>query len=194
MLGFFSLFLITSTIYHSTGLRIFSSWRLTHIFKNFCSLLQVSIFIGRPITSVFVIHGNECHPKWCKHVQIKWMTKWMTAIGVFLNVFTEFSDKNIFITVKGLEIATSYVRVWTHRASSVKWLMQVYGDTWKPILEHHNAFQWDIDAWRSTWRSVCSPLKRPGCYHSTSKTQVEERILKLSPIHASAIYQIPWIR
>ena len=31
--------------------------------------------------------------------------------------------------------------------------MQVNGDAWKPILEHHNAFQWDIDA----WRSVCSP-------------------------------------
>ena len=37
--------------------------------------------------------------------------------------------------------------------------MQVYGDAWKPILEHHNAFQWDLDAWRSAWRSVCSPLK-----------------------------------
>ena len=33
--------------------------------------------------------------------------------------------------------------------------MQVYGDAWKPILERHNAFQWDLEA----WRSVCSPLK-----------------------------------
>ena len=48
--------------------------------------------------------------------------------------------------------------IWTHRASSVKWLILVYGDAWKPILERHNAFQWDVDAWRSTWRSVWSPL------------------------------------
>ena len=34
---------------------------------------------------------------------------------------------------------------------------------------------------------------RPGCYHSTSKTQVRDRIFKLTLIHASVIYQIPWI-
>ena len=32
-----------------------------------------------------------------------------------------------------------------------------------------------------------------GCYHSSSKTHVRDRILKLIPIHASVIYQIPWI-
>ena len=36
--------------------------------------------------------------------------------------------------------------------------------------------------------------KRPGCYHSTSKTRVRDRIFKLNPIYASVIYQIPWIR
>ena len=36
--------------------------------------------------------------------------------------------------------------------------------------------------------------KRPGCYHSASKTQVKDRIFKLTPIHASVIYQIPCIR
>ena len=30
------------------------------------------------------------------------------------------------------------------QASSVKRLMQVYGDAWKPILERHNAFQWNL--------------------------------------------------
>ena len=35
--------------------------------------------------------------------------------------------------------------------------------------------------------------KRPICYHSTNKTHVAERIFKLSPIHASVIYQIDWI-
>ena len=35
--------------------------------------------------------------------------------------------------------------------------------------------------------------KRPTCYHSASKTLVAERIFKLSPIHVSVIYQIPWI-
>ena len=35
--------------------------------------------------------------------------------------------------------------------------------------------------------------KRPGCYHSTSKTHVRDRIFKLSPIHAWVVYQIPWI-
>ena len=34
--------------------------------------------------------------------------------------------------------------------------------------------------------------KRLGCYHSTSRTQVAERIFELSPIHASLIYQSPW--
>ena len=31
------------------------------------------------------------------------------------------------------------------------------------------------------------------CYHGTSKTQVTKQIFKFSPIHASVIYQIPWI-
>ena len=35
--------------------------------------------------------------------------------------------------------------------------------------------------------------RRSGCYHSTSKTHVSDRIFKLSPIHAWVIYQIPWI-
>ena len=32
--------------------------------------------------------------------------------------------------------------------------------------------------------------KRPAYYHSASKTHVKDRILKLSPIHASVIYQL----
>ena len=36
--------------------------------------------------------------------------------------------------------------------------------------------------------------KIPRCYNSISKTQVAERIFKLSPSHAPVIYQIPWIR
>ena len=36
--------------------------------------------------------------------------------------------------------------------------------------------------------------EKPECYHSTSKTHVRDRIFKLSSIHASVIYQIPWIR
>ena len=36
--------------------------------------------------------------------------------------------------------------------------------------------------------------KRPGCYHSASETHVRDRIFKLIPIHASVIYQFPWIR
>ena len=39
-----------------------------------------------------------------------------------------------------------------------------------------------------TFHLLC---KRPGCYHSTSKTHVRERIFKTSPINASVIYQIP---
>ena len=35
--------------------------------------------------------------------------------------------------------------------------------------------------------------KKPGCYHSANKTDVRDRIFKLSPIHVSVIYQIPWI-
>ena len=41
-----------------------------------------------------------------------------------------------------------------------------------------------------TCHLLCMRLR---CYHSASKTQVSERIFKLSPIHASVIYQIPWI-
>ena len=32
--------------------------------------------------------------------------------------------------------------------------------------------------------------ERPGSYRSASKTQVRDRIFKLTPIHASVIYQI----
>ena len=32
--------------------------------------------------------------------------------------------------------------------------------------------------------------KRPGCYHSTNKTHIRDRIFKLIPIPASVIYQI----
>ena len=35
--------------------------------------------------------------------------------------------------------------------------------------------------------------KRPECFHSTSKTHVRDRIFTLNPIHASVIYQVPWI-
>ena len=34
---------------------------------------------------------------------------------------------------------------------------------------------------------------RPGCHRRASKTQVRDGIFKLSPIHASVMYQIPWI-
>ena len=54
------------------------------------------------------------------------------------------------------------------------------------------------------WQKICHYSKRvrtcillferPGCYHRASKTHVRERIFKLTPIHASGIYQIPWIR
>ena len=37
--------------------------------------------------------------------------------------------------------------------------------------------------------------KRPGCYHSTIKTQAIDMIFNLSPVHASVIYHcIRWIR
>ena len=45
-----------------------------------------------------------------------------------------------------------------------------------------------VRAW--TCHLLC---KRPGCYHSTSKTHVRDRIFKLRPMHASVIYHIPWI-
>ena len=35
--------------------------------------------------------------------------------------------------------------------------------------------------------------KRPGCCHNSSKTRMRDRILVISPIHASMIYQISWI-
>ena len=42
-----------------------------------------------------------------------------------------------------------------------------------------------------TWPTLV--IKRPECYHSTSKKRVRDRIFKLSLIHASVIYQIPWL-
>ena len=35
---------------------------------------------------------------------------------------------------------------------------------------------------------------RPWCYYSSSKTHVRDRIFEFTSIHASVIYQIPWIR
>ena len=36
--------------------------------------------------------------------------------------------------------------------------------------------------------------KRPGCYHNASNIQIIDMIFKLTPFHASLIYQIPWIQ
>ena len=45
------------------------------------------------------------------------------------------------------------------------------------------------------WKRLFEPVTSlPGCYHSASKTHVRDRILKLTPIHVSVIYQIPRIR
>ena len=60
-------------------------------------------------------------------------------------------------------------------------------------------------SWRCTWINrqkifgvkrarTCHLLcKKPGFYHSASKTHVGDRIFKLNSIHTSVIYQIPWI-
>ena len=70
---------------------------------------------------------------------------WMLTLEFFLNVFIEFSDKDI-----------------CHYSKRTQ-----------------------------TCHLLC---KRPGCYHSASKIHVRDRIFKLSPIHASLIYQIHWIQ
>ena len=64
-----------------------------------------------------------------------------------------------------------------------------------------NCFHWiaefsDKNIFHNSKRTrTCHLLcKRPWGYHSTSKTHVKDRIFKLSPIHGSVIYQIPWIR
>ena len=54
---------------------------------------------------------------------------------------------------------------------------------WYKILNYINIIR--------TYHFLC---KRPGCYHSNSRTQVAKRTFKLSPIQASVIYQIPSIR
>ena len=41
-----------------------------------------------------------------------------------------------------------------------------------------------------TYNPLCN---RPWCYHIAKKTPVADRIVKLTPIHASVIYQIVWI-
>ena len=66
------------------------------------------------------------------------------AFEFSLNVFAEFSDKNIC---------------------------------------HYSKMVW-------TGYLLC---KRPGWYYNTGKTHARDRIFKLSPVHASVIYQIPWI-
>ena len=58
----------------------------------------------------------------------------------------------------------------------------MYWIQWQKILYFKNIIQ--------TCHLLC---KRPRCYNSASKTQVAERVFKLNPIHASVIYQIPWI-
>ena len=56
-----------------------------------------------------------------------------------------------------------------------------------------NVFSDKIFIIKRTW--TCHLLcKIPGCYHSASNTHVRDIIFQLSPIHASVIYQIPWIR
>ena len=58
-----------------------------------------------------------------------------------------------------------------------------------PEFSDKNICHYNKKAW--TCHLLC---KRPGCYHSTSKTHVRDRIFKLSPIHTSVIYQIRWIQ
>ena len=60
------------------------------------------------------------------------------------------------------------------------WIQRIQ---WYKILNYINII------W--TYHFLC---KKPGCYHSNSRTQVAKRTFKLSPIHASVIYQIPSIR
>ena len=45
--------------------------------------------------------------------------------------------------------------------------------------------QWQKIVFKKIFRTRQLLCKRPGCYHSASKTEVAERIFKLSPIHAS---------
>ena len=55
--------------------------------------------------------------------------------------------------------------------------------------------EWHTKIFVIKWTRTCHVLcKRPGCNHITSKTHVRNTIFNLSPIHASVIYHIPWIR
>ena len=59
---------------------------------------------------------------------------------------------------------------------------------------HVQQIQWQKLFFSKRARTCHLFWKRPGCYHSISMTHVRERILKLSPMHASVIYRIHWIR
>ena len=57
-----------------------------------------------------------------------------------------------------------------------------------PEFSDKNICHYSKRAW--TYHLLC---KRLGYYRSASKTHVRDSVFKLSPIHASAICQIPWI-
>ena len=69
----------------------------------------------------------------------------------------------------------------------------------QPVWVFPNWFHWiRWIQWQSkrarTYHPATSCVRDQDAYHSTNKTHVRDRIFTLSLIHASVIYQFPWIR
>ena len=69
--------------------------------------------------------------------------------------------------------------------------------SWGPA-SYFKAFEFSLNVpknivFKNIIRTCLLLCKRLRCNHSINKTQVEERIFKLSQIHVSVIYQISWI-
>ena len=73
----------------------------------------------------------------------------------------------------------------------------VFDEYWKVPLNNWNFAEFsdkNICHYSKTAWTCHLLCKRPGCHHSASKTHVRDKVFKLTPIHASVIYQIRWIQ
>ena len=100
----------------------------------------------------------------------------------------------------GFQFGRNYIRKWKFRFPFTWDLLECFD--WFQTFQNENigvflkCFHWiHWTEWRIFFvKKIIWPCyllrKRPRCYHISNKTQVRDKILKLTPIHASMIYQI----
>ena len=91
---------------------------------------------------------------------VTFISIWLSSLSSFsvgrFNIVTHKFGGKAYLSPKHTERQASSVRLdpycFHYVGRHLPWrLVMDLG----PILERHNAFQWDLAAWRAAWRSVC---------------------------------------